>query len=273
MTKNKKIYNSDSALKEAKSVLLDPFNLDDKDLSFMLATLLSSGGEMGDIYFQAISHESWTLEDSEVKNSVHSNRQGVGFRSIMGEKSGLAYSEVFEKESLLQAAKAAGTIATDRNQTTYRINPKSSQQSLYPLLNPINSLADESKVKLLRSIDASARARDHRVKEVVAMLTGNYQVVLVMNHEGQLKADIRPLVRLGINVIVEEKGRRERGSSGGGGRIGYEVFDQAMLKNYAKEAVDQALINLEAVDAPAGEMIVVLGSGWPGVLVHEAIVG
>ncbi len=171
------INDPDIALSKAKSILLDPFNLDDHDLSLMLSTLLSSGGEMGDIYFQAIAHESWTLEDRQVKNSVHSNRQGVGFRSILGEKSGLAYSEVFEKESLLQAAEAAGTIATDRKQMTYRVNPKKSQQILYPLLNPINSLVDENKVKLLRSIDASARARDHRVKEVVAMLSGNYQVV------------------------------------------------------------------------------------------------
>ena len=272
MAEDRTIINDpDIALSKAKSILLDPFNLDDHDLNLMLSTLLSSGGEMGDIYFQAISHESWTLEDGEVKNSVHSNRQGVGFRSILGEKSGLAYSEVFEKESLLQAAKAAGTIATDRKQMTYRVNPKTSQQILYPQLNPINSLVDENKVKLLRSIDASARARDHRVKEVVAMLSGNYQVVLVVSHEGELKADIRPLVRLGVSVIVEANGRRERGSSGGGGRHGYEFFDQDVLKNYAAEAVDQALINLEAIDAPAGEMTVVLGSGWPGVLVHEAI--
>jgi len=271
MTKEQQSITSEALYSQVKSTLLDPYNISTEDLNLMMSQMLSKGIDMGDIYFQNIHQESWTLEDGLVKKSSYSSRQGAGFRSIINEQSGLAYSESFEKDALLQAAKASSSIAKSATTDTFRIEGPESNDHYYSFINPIESLEDKQKIELLQTIDTAARSKDHRVKEVVAMLTGNYQVVLVMNHEGQLKADIRPLVRLGINVIVEEKGRRERGSSGGGGRIGYEVFDQEMLKNYAEEAVDQALINLEAVDTPAGEMTVVLGSGWPGVLVHEAI--
>ena len=263
--------NSNSTLAQAKSILLDPYNLTEQDLALMLSTLLSNGSDMGDIYFQSMYYESWTLEDSQVKKSVFSNKQGVGFRSVVGEKSGLAYSETFEKESLLSAVKAAKSIANKQKNSPVKIESETTMQHLYPSTDPVGSLSDKNKIKILESIDSYARAKDHRVKEVIANLAGSYQTILIVNQQGCLTADIRPMVRLSVNVIVEENGRRESGSSGGGGRIDYSLFNNKAIYTYAEEAVEQALVNLEAKEAPAGEMTVVLGSGWPGVLIHEAI--
>ena len=263
--------NSESTLTQAKSILLEPYNLTEQDLALMLSTLLSNGSDMGDIYFQSMCYESWTLEDSQVKKSVFSNKQGVGFRSVVGEKSGLAYSETFEKESLLNAVKAAKSIANKQKNSPVKIEPETAMQHLYPSTDPVGSLSDKNKIKILESIDSHARAKDHRVKEVIATLAGSYQTILIVNQQGCLTADIRPMVRLSVNVIVEENGRRESGSSGGGGRIDYSLFNNKAIYTYAEEAVEQALVNLEAKEAPAGEMTVVLGSGWPGVLIHEAI--
>ena len=258
-------------LSEARSILLDPYNINDNDLNALLGDLFSYGADMGDIYFQAINHESWSIEDGEVKKSSFSNKQGVGFRAITGEKSGLAYSESFSKSSLQDAAKAAGTIANSNKTLTHNINPQIQHLDLYPPINPIDTITDQEKIEYLQLVDQKARAKDHRVKEVIATLAGNNQAILVIDQNGRLAADIRPMVRMSVNVIVEEDNRRERGSSGGGGRVGYNFFDQSTIEKYAGEAVDQALLNLEAIEAPAGEMTVVLGSGWPGVLIHEAI--
>ena len=263
--------NSESTLAQVKSILLEPYNLTEQDLALMLSTLLSNGSDMGDIYFQSMCYESWTLEDSQVKKSVFSNKQGVGFRSVVGEKSGLAYSETFDKESLLNAVKAAKSIANKQKNYSVKIEPRTTMQHLYPSTDPVGSLSDNNKIKILELIDSHARAKDHRVKEVVATLAGSYQTILIVNQQGCLTADIRPMVRLSVNVIVEENGRRESGSSGGGGRIDYSLFNNKAIYTYAEEAVEQALVNLEAKEAPAGEMTVVLGSGWPGVLIHEAI--
>jgi len=263
--------NSESTLTQAKSILLEPYNLTELDLTLMLSTLLSNGSDMGDIYFQSMRYESWTLEDSQVKKSVFSNKQGVGFRSVIGEKSGLAYSETFEKESLLNAVKAAKSIANKQKNSPVKIEPETTIQHLYTSTDPVSSLSDKNKIKILESIDSHARAKDHRVKEVIATLAGSYQIILILNQQGCLTADIRPMVRLSVNVIVEENGRRESGSSGGGGRVDYSLFNNKAIHAYSEQAVEQALVNLEAKEAPAGEMTVVLGSGWPGVLVHEAI--
>ena len=263
--------NSESTLAQVKSILLEPYNLTEQDLALMLSTLLSNGSDMGDIYFQSMCYESWTLEDSQVKKSVFSNKQGVGFRSVVGEKSGLAYSETFDKESLLNAVKAAKSIANKQKNYSVKIEPRTTMQHLYPSTDPVGSLSDKNKIKILESIDSHARAKDHRVKEVIATLAGSYQTILIVNQQGCLTADIRPMVRLSVNVIVEENGRRESGSSGGGGRIDYSLFNNKAIHTYSEQAVEQALLNLEAIEAPAGEMTVVLGSGWPGVLVHEAI--
>ena len=263
--------NSESTLAQVKSILLEPYNLTEQDLALMLSTLLSNGSDMGDIYFQSMCYESWTLEDSQVKKSVFSNKQGVGFRSVVGEKSGLAYSETFDKESLLNAVKAAKSIANKQKNYSVKIEPRTTMQHLYPSTDPVGSLSDNNKIKILELIDSHARAKNHRVKEVVATLAGSYQTILIINQQGCLTTDIRPMVRLSVNVIVEENGRRESGSSGGGGRIDYSLFNNKAIYTYAEEAVEQALVNLEAKEAPAGEMTVVLGSGWPGVLIHEAI--
>ena len=263
--------NSENNLTEVKSILLEPYNLTEQDLALMLSTLLSNGSDMGDIYFQSMCYESWTLEDSQVKKSIFSNKQGVGFRSVVGEKSGLAYSETFDKESLLNAVKAAKSIANKQKNYSVKIEPRTTMQHLYPSTDPVGSLSDNNKIKILELIDSHARAKDHRVKEVVATLAGSYQTILIINQQGCLTTDIRPMVRLSVNVIVEENGRRESGSSGGGGRIDYSLFNNKAIYTYAEEAVEQALVNLEAKEAPAGEMTVVLGSGWPGVLIHEAI--
>ncbi len=254
-----------------RSALLDPYGIDDTDLQSMLGQVVCSGIEMGDIYFQSAEAESWTLEDGQVKKSSYSSRQGVGFRSIIGEQTGLAYSESFDKRSLMTAAKAASSIAKAGKSATLPILNENHEQPYYSSENPILSLDDQSKIDLLNRLDTKVRSLDPRVTEVVASLAGGHGYVLIINQDGKLVSDVRPMVRLSLSVIAESNGRLERGTSGGGGRMTYEFLDDDQLSNFAKEAVDQALINLEAEEAPAGEMTVVLGSGWPGVLIHEAI--
>ncbi|HJL80909.1 MAG TPA: metallopeptidase TldD-related protein, partial [Gammaproteobacteria bacterium] len=254
-----------------RSTLLDPYGIDDSGLQRMLGQVVSKGIEMGDIYFQSAEAESWTLEDGQVKKSSYSSRQGVGFRSIIGEQTGLAYSESFDKESLMKAAKAASSIAKAGKSKTLPVSKQSAERPYYLADNPILSIDDQAKIDLLNRLDEKARSMDHRVKEVIASLAGGHGSILIINQDGKLATDIRPMVRLSLSVIAEDKGRLERGTSGGGGRMSYEFFDDDQLCKYAKEAVDQALINLDADEAPAGEMTVVLGSGWPGVLIHEAI--
>ncbi|GIS40356.1 MAG: peptidase C69 [Pseudomonadota bacterium] len=254
-----------------RSRLLDPYGIDDMDLQTMLGQVVSNGIEMGDIYFQSAEAESWTLEDGQVKKSSYSSRQGVGFRSIIGEQTGLAYSESFEKESLMTAAKAASSIAKAGKSETLPISKRDFGKPYYLADNPILSIDDQRKIDMLNRLDEKVRSLDSRVKEVIASLAGAHGTVLILNQDGRLATDIRPMVRLSLSVIAEDNGRIERGTSGGGGRMTYEFMDDDQLGQYAKEAVDQALINLEADEAPAGEMTVVLGSGWPGVLIHEAI--
>ena len=271
MTKEQQSMTSEALYSKVKSSLLDPYNISTEDLNLMMSQMLSKGIDMGDIYFQNIHQESWTLEDGLVKKSSYSSRQGAGFRSIINEQSGLAYSESFEKEALLQAAKASSSIAKSGKTDTFRVEGPESNDHYYPFINPIDSIEDKQKIELLQTIDTAARSKDHRVKEVVASLAGSFQNILIVCQSGRLAVDIRPMVRLSLSVIVEDNERRERGTSGGGGRMDYAFFDENRIKGYASEAVDQALINLEAIEAPAGEMTVVLGSGWPGVLIHEAI--
>ena len=254
-----------------RSRLLDPYGIDDMDLQTMLGQVVSNGIEMGDIYFQSAEAESWTLEDGQVKKSSYLSRQGVGFRSIIGEQTGLAYSESFEKESLMTAAKAASSIAKAGKSETLPISKRDFGKPYYLADNPILSIDDQRKIDMLNRLDEKVRSLDSRVKEVIASLAGAHGTVLILNQDGRLATDIRPMVRLSLSVIAEDNGRIERGTSGGGGRMTYDFMDDDQLGQYAKEAVDQALINLEADEAPAGEMTVVLGSGWPGVLIHEAI--
>lgn len=258
-----------NALEKAKRCLLEPSGLIEQDLARILSQLLGPQIEYGDLYFQNTQYESFLLEDGIVKEGHFNLDQGVGVRAISGEKTGFAYSDDIILPALEQAARAARAIAVQGGTQAISIKPSKHLQPLYSADNPLHSLTTQEKIALLRSIDAHARS-DSRVTQVIVSLLGVFETVLIMSSEGTLTADIRPLVRLNVNVIVEQQGRRESGSSGGGGRTVYQpLLEQGF--GYAEEAVRQALVNLEAVAAPAGMMTVVLGPGWPGVLLHEAV--
>lgn len=256
----------------ARDSLLEPAGLHDRDLEQLLGRLVSTAVDAADIYFQTSRLQSWVLEDSIIKDGNFSIEQGVGLRAISGEKTGFAYSDELQLPALLQAADAARAIVRGGQETQVRIGRGVSERRLYQPRNPIDSLLDEEKVALLQRVDAAARQADPRVREVTASLVAVLDTILVLADDGTLAADVRPLVRLNVNVIVESNGRREQGSSGGGARtdLGYFLAEDRAL-GFAREAVRLALTNLEATEAPAGTMTVVLGAGWPGVLLHEAI--
>ena len=260
-------------LLQAKQSLLDPSGIGDDELSRVLSTLMQPGIDYADLYFQYSRNEFWSLEEGQVKSGSHNIEAGVGVRAVSGEKSGFAYSDEIALPALLDAATAARAIAREtREAKPPAVLRRGKGLRLYHPADPIESLSDGAKVRLLESVEAEARAQDPRVKQVMVSLAGVHEVVLVARGDGVLAADIRPLVRLNVAVIVEAGGRREQGSAGGGGRFNYQYFlDNDTAKGYAREAVRQALVNLEAVAAPAGTMQVVLGPGWPGVLLHEAI--
>ncbi|MGH8079315.1 MAG: metalloprotease TldD [Lysobacter sp.] len=256
----------------AESRLLLPAGLDAGGLERSFGTLLGPGIDFGDLYFQHSRREAWTVEDGIVKDGSHSIEQGVGVRAISGEKTGFAYSDEINSEALLGAARSARAIARDGNAQPTRTLVRGGGRSLYPSDDPIDSIANETKVEALRKLDKLLRAADPRVKQVMVSLSGGIDTVLVARSDGVLAADVRPLVRLNVQVIVEQNGRRESGYSGGGGRYSYaELLDGDKPERLAREALRQALVNLDAIDAPAGVMPVVLGSGWPGVLLHEAV--
>ena len=265
------------SLQIAESRLLLPAGLDSGGLDRAFGTLLGPGIDFGDLYFQHARRESWTVEDGIVKDGAHSIEQGVGVRAISGEKTGFAYSDDINAQALLEAAKSAraiskGTAAGDGNAPGARALVRGSGHVLYPAQDPIDGIGNEDKVEALRRLDKLLRAADPRVQQVVVSLSGGVDTVLVARSDGVLAADVRPLVRINVQVIVEQGGRRESGYSGGGGRYSYaELFADGKPEKFAREALRQALVNLEAIDAPAGAMPVVLGSGWPGVLLHEAV--
>jgi len=263
---------SSNPIRIARQSLLVPAGLEDLHLDRALNALMQNGVDSADLYFQVTRHESWSLEDGIVKEGSYNLDQGVGVRAMAGEKTGFAYSDELALPALMQASAAAGAIARSGRQGTVRVAVPQSGHRLYEPVDPVSSLADADKVALLQEIDRETRRLDSRVKQVMASLAGVQDVILVCSSDGVLAADVRPLVRLNVSVIVEDDGQREQGYAGGGGRFSYEYFfdgDRPMA--YAREAVRQALVNLDAVPAPAGEMIVVLGPGWPGVLLHEAI--
>jgi TldD protein len=233
---------------------------------------MCGGVDSADLYFQVSRHESWSLEDGIVKGGSYSIEQGVGVRAMAGEKTGFAYSDELVLPALMQASKAASAIARRGSQGQVQIAAPRTGHSLYQPLDPIPTLTEVEKVQLLQDIDRQTRKLDPRVTQVMANLAGVHDVILVCSSDGVLAADVRPLVRVNVTVMVEDNGKREQGYSGGGGRYGYEYFTQSdRPMDYAREAVRQALVNLDAIPAPAGEMVVVLGPGWPGVLLHEAI--
>ena len=257
----------------ARDILLTPFGLDESRLSKALGEIFTHKVDYADLYFQFTRNEGWSLEEGIVKTGSFSIDQGVGVRAVSGDKTAFSYSDEISERALLEASAATRTIA---RQGAGKVKVASSIQavggrSLYLPHDPLASLDATEKVKLLEKVEKIARAKDPRVVQVMAGLAGEYDVVLVVRSDGVLAADIRPLVRVSVTVIAEQNGRREVGSSGGGGRYDYSYFSDELLEKYAFEAVESAIVNLDARPAPAGPMTVVLGPGWPGVLLHEAV--
>ncbi|MES9879879.1 MAG: metalloprotease TldD [Sedimenticola sp.] len=256
----------------AHHTLLAPANLNESDLEQVMEQLFASRLDAADLYFQASRLESWVLDEGIIREGNYNIEQGVGVRAISGEKTGFAYTDEIHLPSLLEAARTARAIARSGGQQRIRIQNSQTQSPLYPPINPLETLSEQEKVDLLKQLDVEARKQDPRVKQVTVSLVAAHDVVMVASSDGTLSGDVRPMVRCNVHVIVEDNGRREQGSSGGGARQGFQFFiDQERALGYAREAVRQALVNLDAEAAPAGAMTVVLGSGWPGILLHEAI--
>ena len=258
----------------ADRCLLSPYDIDATQLQQVFNQILKHNIDYADLYCQYSRSEGWMLEEGIVKSGSFNIEQGVGVRAISGEKTGFAYSDDISMPALLSAAQATRAIANQSNMQSIQIARRSEavkNTQLYLPEDPIASLKDADKVALLERLERYTRQLDQRITQVVASLSGEYEVVLVTRSDGLLAADVRPLVRLSLQVIAEEKGRREQGVAGGGGRFSYSYFTDEVLQDYAKKAVHQAVVNLDARPAPAGTMTVVLGSGWPGILLHEAI--
>ena len=258
--------------KIAEERILAPADLTEQHLQQTLDLLMVQSVDMAELYFQNSTHESWLLEDGIVKEGSRGLEQGVGVRAISGEKTGFAYSDEIHLDALKLAATSAKAIANRGQSARVQAWKRPDIPVLYDAINPLHDLSDSEKVQLMEAANAEARRLDSRIQQVFVNLAALQDVVLVCNSDGTLAADTRPLVRMNITVIAEQNGRREQGSFGGGGRFGYSYFvKQRSAEAFAGEAVREALINLEAEAAPAGEMTVVLGPGWPGILLHEAI--
>ena len=260
-------------LETAEKTLLAPFDLETAKLERVFGTLAARKVDYADLYFQYSRFEGWSLEEGIVKSGSFNIDQGVGVRAVSGEKTAFAYSDEISFDALQDAAKATRAIAAAGQARRIKSNVSSSSKviQLYKDVDPIASLPSNDKVALLEKLEKKCRALDPRVTQVMASLGGEYEVVLIARADGMVAADVRPLVRLSVQVIAEHNGRRESGSGGGGGRTDYSHFTDAVLDGYARQAVSQALVNLESRPAPAGTMTVVLGPGWPGVLLHEAV--
>jgi TldD protein len=262
----------DAVVAAARHLLLEPAGLDDGHLARVLASIHTHEVDFADLYFQYTRHESWSLEEGIVKSGAFNIDRGVGIRAVHGEKQAFAYSDDITLRALEEAAVAARAIGRQGQSAVAAVRMRQgTSRALYAPQDPVASLADDAKVALLERLEGMARARDARVVQVMAGLAGEYEVMMVARSDGLVAADVRPLVRVSLQVIVEKDGRREQGYSGGGGRFDYGYFDDAVLEAYAAQAVGQALLNLDAREAPAGSMTVVLGHGWPGILLHEAI--
>jgi TldD protein len=265
--------HSNNAIQTAKSLLLAPGGIDERVIEKALSEMYLHRLDDADLYFQHTRYESWSLEEGIVKSGNFSIDQGVGVRAVSGDKTAFAYADVVNADTLMQAAKSTRVIGPSGGKKKIILQPIStfSGQALYIPEDPIFSLKTEEKIQLLEKIEQKARAKDPRVVQVMASLTGEFDVILVAKGNGKLVADIRPLVRVSISVIVEQNGRRETANAGGGGRLNYKMFTDDVINGWVDQAVNSALINLESKPAPAGPMTVVMGPGWPGVLLHEAI--
>jgi TldD protein len=261
-----------SELLSVSEHLLGPGGLAIDRLPAVLGELAGPGIDAADLYFHAQVSETWVLEDGIVKEGSFNLDQGVGVRAQSGEKTGFAYSNAITPEALSQAARAARSISRAGQQGRVQAFRSAPVTALYAPDNPLDVMTRAEKVELLKRVDVATRALDPRIQRVTVSLAGVWERILVAALDGSLAADVRPLVRFNVNVIVEQNGRRERGGHGGGGRTDYRYFlneDRAM--GYAREALRQALVNLEAIAAPAGSMPVVMAAGWSGVLLHEAV--
>jgi TldD protein len=255
----------------AESCLLKPYEIDAAGLKQVFGQILTHQVDYADIYFQYNRAEGWVLEEGIVKSGSFNIDQGVGVRAVSGDKTAFAYSDDISMPALATAAKATRAIASQGSTGSVQAVRRAKGRELYLPQDPIASLGDADKVALLERLEGYARAVDKRIIQVIASLAGEYEVVLVARSDGLMAADVRPLVRVSLQVIAEQDGRREQGVAGGGGRFDYAYFTDDVLRDYAEKAVHQALVNLNAKPAPAGTMTVVLGAGWPGILLHEAI--
>lgn len=260
-------------LATAQSLLLAPYDLDEAQLRRALGEILVPGVDDADLYFQYTRAEGWSLEEGIVKTGSFSIDQGVGVRAVSGDKTAFAYSDDLSWSALLDAAHSVRAIGAQGQSRRVRVGAQkiAKARSLYEAHDPIATLDSTAKVALLEKVEQLAKSKDPRIVQVMAGLASEYDVVLVARADGTMAADVRPLVRLSVTVIAEQNGRREIGSSGGGGRFGLDRFDDELINSYVTEAVQAALTNLDSRPAPAGEMTVVLGPGWPGVLLHEAV--
>jgi TldD protein len=258
----------------AQSSLLEPAGIGETQLARALATIAEHRVDDADLYFQSTRHEGWSLEEGIVKGGSFSIDQGVGVRAVAGEKTAFAYSDDLSEAALLDAARTVRTIAAagqNKRVKLARAPRIAASRALYAPMDPIATLDSTQKVALLERVEKLARAKDPRIVQVMAGLAAEYDVVFIARADGTRAADVRPLVRLSVTVIAEQDGRREVGTGGGGGRFGLGYFQDAVIESYVRQAVDAALTNLESRPVPAGEMTVVLGPGWPGVLLHEAV--
>ena len=261
-----------SALSLAKESILGPANLLEHDIDQIMGCLLGAQVDAADIYFQSSRYESWVLEDSIIKQGTHNSEQGAGVRAISGEKTGFAYSDQLVLPALLEAAHNVKAITRQGQQRRVQVASAAASPALYLPVNPLHSITDQEKVDLLHRVDRETRKLDERIEQVIVSLIGVHDSILIADQDGQLAGDVRPLIRMNVTVIIEQAGRREQGSMGGGARADYGYFlDADKGLEYGRQAVHQAVINLEATEAPAGAMTVVLGPGWPGILLHEAI--
>ena len=263
--------DTDVLLSTADACLLAPHELAPGKLERVFGTLCRHRLDYADLYFQYTRAEGWSLEEGIVKSGSFGIQQGVGVRAISGEKTAFAHSDEISFTALEDAARATRAIARSGGSQRARIAARGKAPQRYAPLDPLASLAAEAKVQLLEKVEQMCRRRDPRITQVMAHLGGEYEVVLIARSDGAIAADVRPLVRVSVQVIAEQNGRRETGVAGGGGRTDYAVFTDDLLESYAERAVSQALRNLEARPAPAGTLTVVLGPGWPGVLLHEAV--
>ena len=255
----------------ADRTLLAPYGLDAGGIDRVFGQIMTHQVDYADLYFQYSRSEGWSLEEGMVKSGSFNIDQGVGVRAVSGEKTAFAYSDDISMPALESAAQATRAIARRGEQGATQVVSRTRGRELYLPQDPLASLADGDKVKLLEKLERYARDIDPRISQVMASLAGEYEVVLIARSDGMMAADVRPLVRLSVQVIVEQDGHREQGSAGGGGRFDYAYFTDEVLRDYAAKAVHQAVTNLAARPAPAGTMTVVLGPGWPGILLHEAI--